>query len=62
MNYETNLETSLRKTDLLTFYIGKEIEPEESPVSKTSEKPRRKQQIVNKKEVVHKLIKYFKDA
>ena len=60
MTYETNIETSIRKTDVLTFFIGKEIEQDETDFVKSSNKPMRKQQIENKKEVVQKLIKHFK--
>ena len=60
MTYETNIETSIRKTDVFTFFIGKEIEQDETDFVKPSNKPMRKQQIENKKEVVQKLIKHFK--
>lgn len=62
MTYETNIETSIRKTDVFTFFIGKEIEPDETDFVKPSNKPMRKQQIENKKEVVQKLIKFIKNA
>jgi hypothetical protein len=63
MKYENNFDTEVQNADLFTF-LPTIILPDEkgsfNHKSKLNEKNR--SSIKNKKEVVHKLIKYFKNA
>jgi hypothetical protein len=60
MSYETN--TEVKRMPVMTVFIGKEIEPDETYSAKQVNQPQRSPQIKNKKEVVHKLIRYFKSV
>jgi hypothetical protein len=62
MNYETNVETNLRRFPIMTVIIGKDVDSEDEEYSNNQIKPHKSPQIKNKKEVVKKLIKYFKTA
>ncbi len=63
MKYEDDLETDVQKVNLFTF-LPTIILPEEkgSFDRKSKASGKNRSSIPNKKEVVHKLIKYFKNA
>ncbi len=63
MKFENNFDTEVQKADLFTF-LPTIILPEEKGRSNHKSKPKEinRSSIKNKKEVVHKLIKFFKNA
>ncbi len=60
MNYEANVETNLRRFPIMTVIIGKDVDSVDEDYSISKKKPIKSPHIKNKKEVVNKLIKYFK--
>lgn len=62
MSYETSMQTEIQKFPIMTVFVGKEIETDDASYAKLAKQPLKTPQIQNKKEIVHKLIKYFKNS
>lgn len=62
MSYESSVDTQLKRFPIMTVIIGKDVDSEEELYSSNRIKPQKSPPIKNKKEVVNKLIKYFKTA
>lgn len=62
MSYETRMETEIKNFAIMTVFIGKEIETDDVSYEKATKKTLQSPQIKNKKAVVNKLIKYFKNS
>jgi hypothetical protein len=62
MSYETSMETEIKNFPIMTVFIGKEIEMDDSSYETVTKKTLQSPHIKNKKAVVNKLIKYFKNS
>lgn len=63
MKYENNFDTDVKKVGLFTFLPTIILPEDKSSLDyKSNLNEKSRSSIKNKKEVVHKLIKYFKNA